>query len=336
MTVYSETSKAAMQRDILDPGDGVLDFWDLDDVNPDLPLERQTDLLKEDLVQITFGSGIVVDAGWYPSFSPEGRFRIAAIRNGDWTIPLWEAESRDLTGLLSKLARAIAIGGKRSMAATGRILAEVRFRPPTKGEQPTLLEPPWGHPGSPGCVPHLLIDGGHGLESDPAGIPSSGGSVPESGAVILPFVYTTPDDSIVVPGATFSLRNWNTIVATGQVRERLSSTVPEPTTEAAHALLINSLHEALPRACQAQNMRWITQGRTWIWSLPRHWLIRNLPDVALRVLDLNEEWEYRRFLEVLHPIDQGLFERFIEMGASNSDPEIRETAADLREWSPTH
>ena len=98
-----------MQRDILDPGDGFLDFWDLDDVNPDLPLEQQIDLLKEDLVQITFRNGTLVDAGWYPSFSPNGRFRILVIRNGDWTVPLLEAEARDLTDLLSALTRAISI-----------------------------------------------------------------------------------------------------------------------------------------------------------------------------------------------------------------------------------
>lgn len=120
MTLHSETSKAAMQRDILDPGDGVLDFWDLDDVNPDLPLEQQIDLLKEDLVQITFHSGIVVDAGWSPSFSPEGRFRIVAIRNGDWTVPLWEAEARDLTGLFSALTRAITLAGGLSSNGQNR------------------------------------------------------------------------------------------------------------------------------------------------------------------------------------------------------------------------
>lgn len=120
MTLYSETSKAAMQRDILDPGDGVLDFWDLDDVNPDLPLEQQIDLLKEDLVQITFRGGITVDAGWYPSFSPEGRFRIGVIRNGDWTVPLWEAEARDLTGLVSALARAITLARETSSGGESR------------------------------------------------------------------------------------------------------------------------------------------------------------------------------------------------------------------------
>lgn len=120
MTLYSETSKAAMQRDILDPGDGVLDFWDLDDVNPDLPLEQQIDLLKEDLVQITFRGGITVDAGWYPSFCPEGCFRIGVIRNGDWTVPLWEAESRDLTGLVSALARAITLARETSSGGESR------------------------------------------------------------------------------------------------------------------------------------------------------------------------------------------------------------------------
>jgi hypothetical protein len=52
------------------------------------------DLLREDLIQIEFGNGVVLDVGWYPEFSSDGAFGLVVIDVGD--------ERRMLLALTSK------------------------------------------------------------------------------------------------------------------------------------------------------------------------------------------------------------------------------------------
>ena len=37
-------------------------------INPDIPLFMQLDKLKEDLIQVEYDSGHILDIGWYPEF----------------------------------------------------------------------------------------------------------------------------------------------------------------------------------------------------------------------------------------------------------------------------
>jgi hypothetical protein len=65
------------------------------------------------------------------------------------------------------------------------------------------------------------------------------------------------------------------------------------------------LVEFLSLACQAQHVRNIHVGRTAILSLPREWTTRNIESIANDSLNLADEWEYRRLLEVFAQLDQG-------------------------------
>lgn len=51
-------------------------------------MESQAHLLKEDMLQVEYAGGLILDVGWYPSFDTHGGFRINVIRNYDWDRPV--------------------------------------------------------------------------------------------------------------------------------------------------------------------------------------------------------------------------------------------------------
>jgi hypothetical protein len=59
----------------------------------------------------------------------------------------------------------------------------------------------------------------------------------------------------------------------------------------------------LELACQAQNMLNIELGRASLVTLPRKWLLEKIEAAAKPLLDTNDEWEYRRLLEVYWKLD---------------------------------
>lgn len=56
---------------IIDPHEDRLDF----------------ESLKEDMLQVSYGRGYLLDVGWYPSFDPSGCFQICVIKEYDWENP---------------------------------------------------------------------------------------------------------------------------------------------------------------------------------------------------------------------------------------------------------
>ena len=72
------------------------------------PLEPEFHLLREDLIQIQFTSGVVVDVGWYPSFAEHGGFRVLIVRDACWDAPLREASCRTLAELRDTFGESLA------------------------------------------------------------------------------------------------------------------------------------------------------------------------------------------------------------------------------------
>jgi hypothetical protein len=70
--------------------------WRLDATRE--PLDPRRDLLREDLIQIEFGNGLVLDVGWYPEFSSDGTFRLVVV-DDDWDAPLRRSTSANLADL---------------------------------------------------------------------------------------------------------------------------------------------------------------------------------------------------------------------------------------------
>jgi len=66
-------------------------------------LSEQVDLLKEDMLQVEFAGGFLLDVGWYPEFDAAGGFRINVIRNYDWNRPVVALTAHETAELLEKL-----------------------------------------------------------------------------------------------------------------------------------------------------------------------------------------------------------------------------------------
>jgi hypothetical protein len=93
----------------------------------------------------------------------------------------------------------------------------------------------------------------------------------------------------------------------------------------------DAFHLALELACQCPHIGKITAGRHQVLSFPRTWVLEQIEQVAVEVLDLSDEWEYRRFLELALLIDVELMQRFVALGLNSIDPDIREAAEDFRQ-----
>lgn len=87
---------------------GSVVYWDMDQVNEEQPPQHQSEQLKEDLVQIEYPNGVLLDIGWYPSFDPSGEFIVSVIRNGNWELPLFRAAAKDFQSLRQQIINGIS------------------------------------------------------------------------------------------------------------------------------------------------------------------------------------------------------------------------------------
>lgn len=84
-------------------------------------------------------------------------------------------------------------------------------------------------------------------------------------------------------------------------------------------------------ACQSQNLIPITLGRKYLTMLPKEWVIDRIKEVATSVLDLNDDWEYRRFLELSEMISIDLLRWSHEKGMGSDNPDVLEAYNDYLE-----
>ena len=94
------------------------------------------------------------------------------------------------------------------------------------------------------------------------------------------------------------------------------------------ALKYKILKEFVEWACQPQNIDAIELGRKRVTSLDKKWLKDHLIDVAKDTLDLSDEWEYRRFVELVMAAIPDLKDKVVEMGMLSDNEDIREAADD--------
>jgi len=102
-----------MKWDEFDWLDGEVTHWDLDVLDPRRPLTEQVEGLKEDLAQVQYGERMLVDVGWYPDCSPEGRFVVLVVRDGQWDAPVSRFEARSF----EELATSIGVAAQRAKKA---------------------------------------------------------------------------------------------------------------------------------------------------------------------------------------------------------------------------
>lgn len=89
----------------LDKG-GMVSFNDFL-INKTIPLEEQLDDLKEDMLQIEFSDGYLLDVGWRPSFSKNGEFKIVLIKDFNWNKPVYSGSAKNIIELETEIEIAI-------------------------------------------------------------------------------------------------------------------------------------------------------------------------------------------------------------------------------------
>lgn len=85
----------------------------------------------------------------------------------------------------------------------------------------------------------------------------------------------------------------------------------------------------LELACQSQHVHNIELGRRATNALPREWAISQIHHAACAALDLDDEWEYRRLLELYEMLGGQLLPHLVAYGQAHTNAEIREAAADF-------
>ncbi|CAM4167816.1 Uncharacterised protein [Yersinia intermedia] len=84
-------------------------YNDLHSIQKDDRLSDVIDLLDEDLLQIKYLNGSIVDVGWYPSFDESGYFKVMSIRHDDWENPIYSSTlGFSLNQLLEEIKMAIS------------------------------------------------------------------------------------------------------------------------------------------------------------------------------------------------------------------------------------
>lgn len=88
---------------------GSVVFWDLDAIDESRPLAEQTEHLKEDLAQIEYPAGVILDVGWYPEFAATGNFVVCVVQQGDWEQPAFRKIAFTIEDLQASIDEGIRI-----------------------------------------------------------------------------------------------------------------------------------------------------------------------------------------------------------------------------------
>ncbi len=100
---------------------------------------------------------------------------------------------------------------------------------------------------------------------------------------------------------------------------RSVSMLPDPDAERA-------VQSALRCACCATHARPIVLGREYLAEAERPWLVSRIERIAASSVDMNDDWDFRRLLELYRMLDAGLLARLVEVGLRSSNPGIVEAA----------
>ena len=76
------------------------------DINFDEDFSNQENCLLEDLLQISYADGYLLDLGWYPEFDANGNFKMQVIKDGNWDSPIYFKECREKNDLIQCISDA--------------------------------------------------------------------------------------------------------------------------------------------------------------------------------------------------------------------------------------
>lgn len=87
----------------------------------------------------------------------------------------------------------------------------------------------------------------------------------------------------------------------------------------------------LELACQSQGASNINNGRYCLQNLPKEWLLKRIENLSEPLLKLDDEWEFRRLLELYESLDKDLVFRLSIRAKNHFDPVIKELGREFLE-----
>lgn len=97
-----------------------------------------------------------------------------------------------------------------------------------------------------------------------------------------------------------------------------------------HKIGLSILEILIEYACKSQNIALITLARDRIKKIPSRSLFEYLPKADKGSICIEDEWEYRRLLELVNEAVPQLLEAYIEQGLLSDNDEVQEAAMDFR------
>ena len=82
-------------------------------------------------------------------------------------------------------------------------------------------------------------------------------------------------------------------------------------------------------ACQSTHIGNIQLGRDTLAAISRDWLGERIHDIAVRTLNFNDDWEFRRLAEIYQMLDGRLLTNLCQLGKQSENPAIQEVATDF-------
>ena len=84
-------------------------------------------------------------------------------------------------------------------------------------------------------------------------------------------------------------------------------------------------------ACCGQNTLPITIARECLTQFPAEWVSQRIRQTYTRFIDIADDWEYRRLLEVCELISRDLLRWAVALNEASTNPDIAEAVNDYKE-----
>lgn len=98
-----------MNPSAMDWRGGKVTYWRLNALDERAELAQQMDNLQEDLAQVEFHNGALLDVGWYPARQQDGAFQVTVVLGSDWDRPIFKQRVTSFRELRTALMTAIDV-----------------------------------------------------------------------------------------------------------------------------------------------------------------------------------------------------------------------------------
>lgn len=105
--------------DMVDLQGGEVVAWNLGFIDDEIGIQDALPSLTEDLAQVHYNGGVVLDVGWYPECSLTGHFVVMVVVDGAWDTPVFSGSATSFSGLREEIQRAAIIARASSSALGG-------------------------------------------------------------------------------------------------------------------------------------------------------------------------------------------------------------------------